>query len=218
MRNAHAGRISALLEESPLVPVLRARREEHVEPTATALIDAGARTVELTLTTPGCLHTITRLKASFPQAVVGAGSVLSQAQAVSAAGSGADYLVTPITHPRLASTAHQLGIPILMGAFTPSEVARAVDLGAAAVKVFPAASGGPEHVAALKEVFGSVSLFPTGGVTEESAPHYLHAGASAVGIGGSWFRRSLDGDDDPHPIAAQTVDLLKRVRKSRLHA
>ena len=135
--------------------------------------------------------------------LIGAGTVLTVAGARAAIGAGARFLVMPHTDPALIEFAAAQGIPAIPGAFTPTEVLAAWRAGACAVKIFPASAVGPSFVRELRGPLPDVPLVPTGGVTIESAPGFIAAGAVAVGIG-SW----LTGDGDPDGIAARGARLV----------
>lgn len=139
--------------------------------------------------------------------VVGAGTVLDEDDASAALEAGATFLVSPHLDVALVGWAVARGVPFLPGAFTPTEVLAAHRAGAAAVKVFPAATGGPAHVAALAAPLPGVGLVPTGGVGADDAADYLAAGAVAVGVG-AW----LTGPDDPDVVAERAGRLRRAVR------
>ncbi|WP_460696493.1 bifunctional 4-hydroxy-2-oxoglutarate aldolase/2-dehydro-3-deoxy-phosphogluconate aldolase [Nocardia thraciensis] len=149
---------------------------------AETLADAGIRAVELTFTTPGILGAL-RAAAASEQAVVGAGTVLTAEQAEQAIGSGARFLVTPGLRAEVAAIAARHDIPVVMGAFTPTEVMQALDLGAAAVKIFPARALGPGYLRDLRGPFPDVALIPSGGVNAGNAADFLAHGAAAVTAG-----------------------------------
>ncbi|MFF3570250.1 bifunctional 4-hydroxy-2-oxoglutarate aldolase/2-dehydro-3-deoxy-phosphogluconate aldolase [Nocardia jiangxiensis] len=149
---------------------------------AAALSGAGIRAVELTFTTPGVLDALTAASA-VPDAVVGAGTVLTGEQAEQAIGSGAQFLVTPGLRPAVAEMAARHDVPVVMGAFTPSEVMAALDLGAAAVKIFPARALGPGYLKDLRGPFPDAALIPSGGVNAGNAAEFLAHGAVAVTAG-----------------------------------
>jgi 2-dehydro-3-deoxyphosphogluconate aldolase/(4S)-4-hydroxy-2-oxoglutarate aldolase len=96
---------------------------------------------------------------------------------------GAQFLVTPALLPEVHAVADDRGVPVLAGAYTPTEVLAAWRAGAAAVKVFPAVSGGTAHIAALRGPFPDIPLVPVGGIALATVPDYLGAGALAVGLG-----------------------------------
>jgi 2-dehydro-3-deoxyphosphogluconate aldolase/(4S)-4-hydroxy-2-oxoglutarate aldolase len=117
--------------------------------------------------------------------IAGAGTVLTAAQAESAIAAGAQFLVTPGLAPDVARVAADARVPVLMGAMTPSEVMRAVDLGAAAVKVFPAQTVGSAYFRHLRGPFPDVPLIASGGLSAGNSLEFLEAGAIAVTAGSS---------------------------------
>ncbi|MFC8094551.1 bifunctional 4-hydroxy-2-oxoglutarate aldolase/2-dehydro-3-deoxy-phosphogluconate aldolase [Streptomyces sp. NPDC057301] len=128
-----------------------------------------------------------------PDALLGAGTVLTADDARRAAEAGAAYTVTPgVTEAVAASRA--LGLPVLAGALTPTEVASAVSEGATAVKLFPAGPGGVELLRALRGPFPEVPFVPVGGIGARAARDHLAAGAVAVGVGSPLVGRAADGD------------------------
>ncbi|WP_067668962.1 bifunctional 4-hydroxy-2-oxoglutarate aldolase/2-dehydro-3-deoxy-phosphogluconate aldolase [Nocardia miyunensis] len=149
---------------------------------AEALSGAGIRAVELTFTTPGVTDALAAAS-TVPNAVVGAGTVLTGEQAEQAIGSGARFLVTPGLRPAVAEVAARQDIPVLMGALTPSEVMAALDMGAAAVKIFPARVLGPGYLKDLRGPFPDAALIPSGGVNAGNAAEFLAHGAVAVTAG-----------------------------------
>ena len=167
------------------VTVVRAPRAFDIAALAAALVRGGLRAVELTLTTPGILERLAAIdiESVVPQAVVGVGTVLTAGDADAAIDAGARFLVTPAISEAVAAAAASRGIPVIMGALTPTEVMSAVDLGAAAVKIFPARAYGPAYLRDLLGPFPGLSLIPSGGVNAGNAADYLAAGALAVTAG-----------------------------------
>jgi 2-dehydro-3-deoxyphosphogluconate aldolase/(4S)-4-hydroxy-2-oxoglutarate aldolase len=148
---------------------------------AKALSDGGIRAVELTFTTPDVLtHVAGAAQAGY---LVGVGTVLTGDQAKQAIDAGARFLVTPGVRPDVAAVASEFEIPVLIGALTPTEVQAAVDLGAAAVKIFPAKAFGPGYLKDLHGPYPQVPLIPSGGVNAGNAAAFLQAGALAVTAG-----------------------------------
>ncbi|MBM0224660.1 MULTISPECIES: bifunctional 4-hydroxy-2-oxoglutarate aldolase/2-dehydro-3-deoxy-phosphogluconate aldolase [Micromonospora] len=160
------------------------------------LADAGIALIEVSLTGAGALDTIRRARAALgADARLGAGTVLSAEDAQRAADAGATFLVTPALAPSIAE-AGRLGLPVLAGALTPSEVVQADASGAAAVKLFPAASlGGPAYLGALRDPFPRTAFVPVGGVDADSARAYLDRGATAVGVGSPLLGDAVRGGD-----------------------
>ena len=148
---------------------------------ANALAKSGIRVVELTFTTPRVLDHL--LAAATSEAVVGVGTVLTADQARSAVDVGTEFLVTPGIRAGVAEVATDSGIPVIMGALTPTEVLVALDLGAAAVKIFPACAFRPGYFKDLHGPFPDIALIPSGGVNAGNAADFLARGAIAVSAG-----------------------------------
>ena len=167
------------------VAVVRAARIPDAAALATALAEGGIRGVELTFTTPGVLDLLAAAVAGETDAVIGAGTVLDRAQARDAIAAGAQFLVTPGLSEGVASAAVEGGIPLIMGTYTASEVMRALDLGATAVKIFPADAAGPGYLKSLRGPFPDLRVMASGGISDKNAADYLAAGAFCVAAGSS---------------------------------
>ena len=150
-----------------------------------ALAAGGIRTVELTFTTPGVLDHLRSCAVAVARdgIVLGVGTVMTGEQARAAIDAGARFLVTPGLRPAVAEVAVAASVPIFLGALTPTEVAQAVDLGSAAVKIFPASSMGPKYLSDLHGPYPAVEFLPSGGINPGNAQSYLDAGALAVCAG-----------------------------------
>jgi 2-dehydro-3-deoxyphosphogluconate aldolase/(4S)-4-hydroxy-2-oxoglutarate aldolase len=152
---------------------------------ADTLVAGGIRAIEFTFTTPDVEKHIAAAASRDTGALVGAGSVLSPAQAAAALDAGAQFLATPGLSPAVTEVAAQASVPLMMGAFTPSEIMQALALGVWAVKVFPALPAGPEHLTHLLGPMPMARLIPSGGIVAENAGSFLDAGAYAVTAGSS---------------------------------
>jgi 2-dehydro-3-deoxyphosphogluconate aldolase/(4S)-4-hydroxy-2-oxoglutarate aldolase len=191
-----------------VVAVLRGQDPDRVVRAGMALHDAGITCVEVTFTTPRATEAIARLRELLPEsAAPGAGTVLDSGQAREALAAGATFLVSPAPCPDVVEAGVAAGIPVLPGAFTPGEVLGAWRSGASAVKVFPAASGGPGHVRDLRAPLPDIPLIPTGGIGIADAAVYLHAGAIAVGLGSS-LTGKLDGQEGEDVLKDRARALL----------
>ncbi|HZC41935.1 MAG TPA: bifunctional 4-hydroxy-2-oxoglutarate aldolase/2-dehydro-3-deoxy-phosphogluconate aldolase [Streptosporangiaceae bacterium] len=183
-----AADLARLLGETRLLAIVRGTDPQAALASVLVLAEAGITVIEVSLTTAGALEVIRLARRELgPGAALGAGTVLTAADAERAAAAGASFLVTPALPEPLPAAGGQL--PVIMGAMTPSEVAEAARRGAAAVKLFPASLGGPGYLRALRDPFPGIPFVPVGGVTLADAPGYLAAGAAAVGAG-----RPLVGD------------------------
>jgi 2-dehydro-3-deoxyphosphogluconate aldolase / (4S)-4-hydroxy-2-oxoglutarate aldolase len=171
----------ATIVEDRALAVVRAPEIPDPVALANVLAKSGIRVVELTFTTPRVLDHL--LAATTSEAVLGVGTVLTADQARSAVDVGAKFLVTPGIRACVAKVASDCGIPVIMGALTPTEVLVALDLGAAAVKIFPAGAFGPAYFKDLRGPFPDVALIPSGGVNAGNAADFLARGAVAVSAG-----------------------------------
>ncbi|MFK0072000.1 bifunctional 4-hydroxy-2-oxoglutarate aldolase/2-dehydro-3-deoxy-phosphogluconate aldolase [Arthrobacter woluwensis] len=184
MNNSELERI---LAEDRTLAVVRAKAIPDAARLAEALAKGGIRTLELTFTTPDVTRHLRRAAetAGDHGAVVGVGTVMTAAQAREAIDAGAQFLVTPGLRPDVAGVAREAGVPISLGAMTPTEVAAALDLGSEIVKIFPARQLGPQYLKDLQGPFTGIKLLPSGGVDAGNARGYLDAGALAVCCGTS---------------------------------
>ena len=178
-----------------LVAILRAGDTSRFTEVARILRDSGVRLLEAALTTPGAPDAISELVRELPDVIVGAGSVREPDDVDIAAQAGAAFLVTPTVNPAVLTRAEELKLPVLAGAFTPTEIDQAWRLGATAVKLFPAAqAGGVDYVKAVRAPLPDVPLVPTGGVGPADVRPYLDAGAVAVAVAGPLLVNALRGD------------------------
>lgn len=205
-----------VLREDRLIAVLRGSSADALTACTSVLAANGIRAIELTLSSPAGLASLTRSAAdpALPAGVVlGAGTVLTRDQAKAAIDAGARYLVTPgVAEDVLAEGADQ-GVPVLCGALTPSESMAAVRLGAAAVKLFPAhAVGGARYLRDLRAPFPDVPFVAIGGIGLDEVPHYLAAGAIAVGVGSPLLR------DAAHDSSAPALESLATRARAYLAA
>lgn len=161
---------------------------------------------EITMDSPTALEDISWLRGK--KIAVGAGTVLTRGQATSAVDAGAQFLVSPYLDEELVTWSMDTGVAMVPGALTPSEIVRAWDCGAAAVKVFPASVAGPQLLRELRGPLGHIPLMPTGGISAENARAFLDAGAIAVGVGG-W----LTGTPEEH-LKERWNNLIQAVERS----
>ena len=176
-----------LARHGPVIPVVVIDNAEQAVPMARALLAGGVRVVEVTLRTPAAIAAIAAIARAIPEVVVGAGTVRSAADARAALAAGARFAVSPGFSPRVAAACREIGLALLPGVATASEVMQAAEEGFAFLKFFPAsAAGGAAMLKAWASVFADVSFCPTGGITAASAPDYL-ALANVKVVGGSWL-------------------------------
>jgi 2-dehydro-3-deoxyphosphogluconate aldolase/(4S)-4-hydroxy-2-oxoglutarate aldolase len=171
----------------PVIPVIIIERAEDGVPLAEALLAGGVRVLEVTLRTPAALGAIEAIAKALPEAIVGAGTVRTPGDARAALAAGSQFAVSPGLTPSLAKACREIGLPLLPGTATASEVMLAQEEGFRFVKLFPAVSvGGVGLLKALASPFRDVSFCPTGGITAETAPSFLALPNVKV-CGGSWL-------------------------------
>ncbi len=177
---------SAVMKLSPVVPVLVIEDAAYARPIAEALVAGGLFALEVTLRTAAALEVITEM-AKVKGAVVGAGTVLNEADLRASIDAGAQFIVSPgLTEP-LGKAAIASGIPFLPGIANAGDIMRGLDLGLTHFKFFPAeASGGIKALKAITGPFGQCKFCPTGGITQASAPDWL-ALEAVLCVGGSWI-------------------------------
>jgi 2-dehydro-3-deoxyphosphogluconate aldolase/(4S)-4-hydroxy-2-oxoglutarate aldolase len=168
-----------------IIPVIRAASAAEAILAAEAMEEGGIPVVEITMTVPGAIEAIRKVRAEFGDRVLlGAGTVITERQAKECFDAGAEFLVSPgLSLPVLhtAAAAGKLAIP---GVLTPTELMAAMEARVSAMKVFPCGNvGGPRYIKALRGPFSNASLIPTGGVNSENAAEYFAAGAFAIGAG-----------------------------------
>jgi 2-dehydro-3-deoxyphosphogluconate aldolase/(4S)-4-hydroxy-2-oxoglutarate aldolase len=177
--------VAARIAERRVVAILRCADPVEV---GAAVIEGGVDVVEVPMNVPGSLSAISSLVARFPSALVGAGTVMSAAEAVAALDAGARFLLSPVLRPEVVEVAHEAGAAAVPGAFTPTEIDACMRAGADLVKVFPADRLGPADLRTLLAALPDAKLLPTGGITASNAAEWLSAGAVAVGVGGALTR------------------------------
>lgn len=160
-----------------------------------AVLRAGLDAVEVALTTPHATTAIAELVTGHPGALVGAGTVLDGAAARAAIEAGARFLVSPSLHTEVIRTGHRYGVPVLPGVATPTEMVTALEEGADALKLFPASTAGPAWLRDVRAALPQAPLIPTGGVTIDSAPEWIAAGAVACGMGSALTSGGVDAAD-----------------------
>jgi 2-dehydro-3-deoxyphosphogluconate aldolase/(4S)-4-hydroxy-2-oxoglutarate aldolase len=197
-----------------LIAIVRGRTGEHLDAVLDTLAEAGIRSLEVTLNTPGALDALRRASGRLGTGVVlGAGTVRGAADALDAIEAGARYLVSPHTDPAIGELAREAGVAWLPGALTPTEIVAAWSAGATAVKLFPARIGGPRYLRDLREPLDDIPIVPTGGITAESIVDWFAAGAAAIGAGGPLMGDTLASGDlaGLRVRAGQMLDALRSV-------
>lgn len=176
-----------LAQQGPVIPVIVINRVEDAVPMAQALVDGGIRVLEVTLRTAVALQCMEAIAKAVPEAIVGAGTVRSVADARAALDAGCTFAVSPGYTSELGLASREMGLPLLPGVSTGSEIMQANADGYYFLKLFPAvAVGGINLLKGFAGPFGDVKFCPTGGVTVDNAPQFLALPNVAV-CGGTWL-------------------------------
>ncbi|MDA1193113.1 MAG: bifunctional 4-hydroxy-2-oxoglutarate aldolase/2-dehydro-3-deoxy-phosphogluconate aldolase [Candidatus Poribacteria bacterium] len=192
--------------ECRVIAIIRTDSSSDLVSAVNALADGGIDVVEITMTTPNALDAIRAARKECPDVLLGVGSVLDSETARAAILAGAQYVVTPVLRPDVIQTCHRYGCVVAPGAFTPTEIFTAHELGADFVKVFPVNHLGPSYLKDLLAPMPQLNLIPTGGITATNAREYLDAGACAVGVGSAVVRKEW--------VSAGRFDLLTEAARA----
>jgi 2-dehydro-3-deoxyphosphogluconate aldolase/(4S)-4-hydroxy-2-oxoglutarate aldolase len=203
------------ITEGGVIAILRGVQRDDAVAVADAVVDAGVTALEVTADTPNAMSSIEAIADRVDDAVVGAGTVLDAETARAAQLAGAEFLVTPTVNRDVIRTANRYGTPIAVGAYTPTEALDAYEAGADLVKVFPAKTGGSDHVAAIGGPLPQIPLVPTGGVGVGNAGDYVDAGAVAVGVGSSIVDDEAVADGDFDAIRSNARAVIEAVAAAR---
>ena len=186
--NAHQKFLNAL-QSVPLVAILRGLRPEEALPVGKALISTGWTLIEVPLNSPQPIDSIAAMAGAFPEALVGAGTVLTPGDVRNVQAAGGQLIVSPNFNPAVVREAVRLGLVCMPGVMTASEAFAALDAGAIGLKLFPAEMITPAVVKALRAVLpGDSVVLPVGGISPGNMRAYLAAGASGFGIGSALYK------------------------------
>jgi 2-dehydro-3-deoxyphosphogluconate aldolase/(4S)-4-hydroxy-2-oxoglutarate aldolase len=203
--------------ECGLIPVVRTTQAEQAMRVADALQRGGAPLIEITMTVPGALSVLEDLSRSVSDSVIlGAGTVLDGETARMAIIAGAQFIVAPTLDAKTMEVCNRYAKVAVPGALTPTEILRAWELGADFVKVFPAdAVGGPAYIKAVKAPLPQVDLVPTGGVDINTAPAFIKAGATAVGVGSALIEKRILAEGNYGALVEKTKEYLQVIKDAR---
>ena len=178
---------------NPLIAILRGLKPDEAADTAAALTGAGFTILEVPLNSPDPLDSIRRMVTAAPDAIVGAGTVLTRDQVGRVADAGGRIIIAPNFDPRVAAEARRLSLAYCPGVGTVSEAFAALEAGAAALKLFPAEMIPPAAVRAMRAVLPrETRLLPVGGIDPSTMAGYVRAGANGFGLGSALYKPGQD--------------------------
>jgi 2-dehydro-3-deoxyphosphogluconate aldolase/(4S)-4-hydroxy-2-oxoglutarate aldolase len=201
-----------LFDKMPVIGILRSVSLEVINKIVPYYKKAGFTNLEITMNTENVKDIIAQLSTENPDMNIGAGTVCSLDDLHSALNAGASFIVTPILNKEVITYCAENDIPVFPGAFTPTEIYRANDLGATAVKVFPATQLGPQYIKDVLAPLNTIKLVPTGGVSKENIQEFFKAGAWGVGMGGSLFDKKMIAANNFESLQSHFNTIAEKVR------
>jgi 2-dehydro-3-deoxyphosphogluconate aldolase/(4S)-4-hydroxy-2-oxoglutarate aldolase len=209
----HMNPILEKLAAFKIVPVIVINDAEKAVPLAKALVEGGLPCAEITFRTAAAADAIRAMTTAYPEMLVGAGTVLSQKNAVDATDAGAKFLVSPGLNPETVRHAQAMGVPILPGVCTPTEIELGMSLGLTEMKFFPAeAAGGLKMLTAMAAPYVGLKFMPTGGLSPANVGDYLKT-KCVMACGGSWMVTAdlIDNDkwDEIREMTREAVEIAK---------
>ena len=183
------------LSLTPLIAILRGMSPVDAVPIGQALVNTGWALIEVPLNSPKPLDSIAAMAVAFPQALIGAGTVLSASDVRNVHAAGGQLIISPNFNPAVVHEAVRLGLVCLPGVMTASEAFAALDAGATGLKLFPAEMASPTVIKALRAVLPTDAIvLPVGGITPQNMAAYRIAGASGFGIGSALYKPGMTVD------------------------
>lgn len=199
-----------------IVAIIRAPSGDQLVQVAEALYAGGVDVIEITFTVPRAVEVLAEVSKRLGKKILlGAGTVLDGETARAAMLAGAEFIVTPAVRPEVIRMCNRYDKLVMSGAFTPTEVLNAWELGSDVVKVFPAEIGGTTHLKALAGPFPQIRLLPTGGVNLNTISDFMKAGACAVGLGSSLVTKDHLARGDFAGIQQLAQAYVEKVREIR---
>lgn len=205
-----------IIEESGVIAIMRATSSDQLLQAADAIREGGVRAIEVTMTTPGALEVIAEARKRYGAEVLfGAGTVLDPETGRAAILSGAQFMVAPTLNLGLIELCRRYSIPVMPGAYTPTEALTAWQAGADIVKIFPADVGGPAYLKAIRAPLPQLKLCPVGGVDLDTSAEFIQSGAACLGVGSALINQKLLDSSDFAELTRRAVRFREEVEKGR---
>lgn len=211
-----AQNIKDIVKQEKLVPILRTESPKTVMDVAKAVVDSGCKVLEYTMSIPGIIAEIGKVKNRYPELTIGLGTVYKKEDAKTALENGVDFIVSPILSLELVETVKNADRMVILSGFTPTEIYQAYQAGSDVVKLFPASEVSTNYIKELRGPMPQVELFPTGGLDLISAIQFILGGAVAVGMGGTVFTKELIKTGAFEQITAQLANARHRIQNQEI--
>jgi len=194
----------------PVVGIIRGLSFDDIRQILPVYVASGLTTIEITMNTASAMDIIRYAADNFSGKLnVGAGTVCNEKDLAEALSSGAQFIVTPIISEKVIKSCVEQQIPIFPGAFTPTEIYRAWELGASMVKVYPATSLGSDYIKDVKAPLNHIKLMPTGGINKNNVAEFIRAGSDGLGVGGQLFDKKCIADQDWQALESHFKEFVK---------
>jgi 2-dehydro-3-deoxyphosphogluconate aldolase/(4S)-4-hydroxy-2-oxoglutarate aldolase len=211
--------VRTCISDTGIIPAIRAKSAEEAIFGANAVFHGGILIAELPMTVPNATSVIAELMRVNPDAAVGAGTVLDVETAKRCVDVGASFLTSTGLDLDMVEFAERHNVAVIPGALTPTEIMKAIKAGVDFIKVFPCAQvGGPSYIRAMKAPFPKAPLIASGGVNQQNAGEFIHAGAIALGIGEHLVpREAIESEDLDwiRELSRRFLSIVKRTREPR---
>jgi 2-dehydro-3-deoxyphosphogluconate aldolase/(4S)-4-hydroxy-2-oxoglutarate aldolase len=205
-----------VIEETGVIAIMRAQSSDQLLKAADAIQAGGVRAIEVTMTTPGALEVIAEARRRYgAELLFGAGSVLDPETGRAAILAGAQFIVAPTLNLGLIELCRRYSIPVMPGAYTPTEALTAWQAGADIVKIFPAEVGGPAYLRAIRAPLPQLKLCPVGGVDLDTSADFIESGAACLGVGSALINQKLLDSGDFAELTRRAVRFREEVDKGR---
>jgi 2-dehydro-3-deoxyphosphogluconate aldolase / (4S)-4-hydroxy-2-oxoglutarate aldolase len=205
-----------VIQQCGVVAIMRAKSSDQLLAAADAIKAGGVNVIEVTMTTPGALDVIRQAVEKYGETVLfGAGTILDPESARAAILAGAQFVVAPTLNLKTIEICKRYSVPVMPGAYTPTEILTAWEAGADIIKVFPADVGGPIYIKAIKAPLPQVRLAPVGGVDLSNTATFIKAGADVVGVGSSLVDQKLLAARDFATLTERAKRFREEVEKGR---
>jgi len=205
-----------VIEQTGVIAIMRAQSSDQLLQAADAILAGGVQAIEVTMTTPGALDVIAEARKRYgAELLFGAGTVLDPETGRAAILAGAQFIVAPTLNLGLIELCQRYSIPVMPGAYTPTEALTAWEAGADIVKIFPAEVGGPAYLKAIRAPLPQLKLCPVGGVDLDTSADFIKSGAACLGVGSALINQKLVDSGDFAELTRRAVRFREEVDKGR---